>query len=510
MFGRAAAKQDDDTGLFHGVFSSYEIPSCENRKLHSSTSWAITLRSGLPAPWPALLSTSSRIGEAAGGRRLQARGHLAGVHRIDPRVRHRRVQEDRRVLHAVADTLVRRVGGQPAGRHRIVGRAILGNPERGDAEEVVAEHVEQRHAADDGAKQLRALSQRGTDEEAAVGATRDRQPIGRRHPLCDEPARRGDEVVEHVLLVAEHAGAVPALAVLAAAAQDRQRVGPTALEKGDRRGGPGGQHVDVEAAVAGEQGRVGAIAQQPLAMREKKRHAGAVARADHHPLHLEGGRIDRRLERPPDDALRRRAQPDVEDRGRREEAGEPVEELGDVARGEPAERGQRAEPRQRDLTAQSAGRPFEGPHVEDRQARGGVVQEADREVAVKVDRALQHVVPLGDHLAPVGARRLLGVDREDPPARSAAGGEKVDAIVERLDDVEPGVLAGRHGDRWPGCARGGPAACMSKRCTSLLVHPCATLTTSQRPSGERSTLGQSVRSRPSPKSLGSCAGSLPR
>src|SRR5205814_7276773 len=59
---RAAAEQDDDARLLHFVLSSYETPSCANKKLHCSVTSAITLASGLPWPCPALLSTDSRTG----------------------------------------------------------------------------------------------------------------------------------------------------------------------------------------------------------------------------------------------------------------------------------------------------------------------------------------------------------------------------------------------------------------------------------------------------------------
>ena len=175
---RAAAEQDDDARLLHFVHRPADQSRArENTNDHSSTSWAITLPSGLPAPWPAWLSSRSSTGRAACAvRRLQARGHLARVHRIDARVGLGRVKQHGGVGDAVAHVVVRRVGAQPAERVRVVGRAVLGDPQRGDAEAVVAEHVEQRHAADDRAEQLRPLGQRGAHQQAAVRAPRDRQP----------------------------------------------------------------------------------------------------------------------------------------------------------------------------------------------------------------------------------------------------------------------------------------------------------------------------------------------
>ncbi len=405
-------------------------------------------------------------------------------------------------VDTVAHVVIRRVGREPADRLRIVGRAVLGDPERGDAEAVVAEHVEQRHAADDGAEQLRPLGQRGADEQAAVRAPGDRQPLGRRDPVRDQPGRRRDEVVEHVLLVAEHAGAVPALAVLAAAAQDRQRVGPAALEERDRRGRPGGQHADVEAAVAGEQGGRVPSRGSPLrwarnsGMRVPSREV-TITRSTSNAAGSTGASSARQTT-----LFGAATQLDVEDRGRREEAREPVEELGDVARAR--ERRQRARAPAARISRRAP--PFRS---NSRRRAAASCRNADREPTVEVDDALEHVLSLGDDLAPVRARRVTGIDREDPPARRAAGGEKVDAIVEHLDDLEPRVLAGRHGDRRLGSAlRTGEIGVVE---VHLALRPPLRDADHQPASVRREIDARPVgASRPSPKILRSCAGSSPR
>ncbi len=175
----------------------------------------------------------------------------------------------------------------------------------------------------------------------------------------------------------------------------------------------------------------------------------------------------------------------------------PKYSSGDVARA--GEARQRAEARQRDLAARRA------VGAEQPQARGRVVQRSDRQPVMKVDGVLEHVVARRNDVAPVGALGRVRVDGHDPPARRAAGGQDVESIVADLDDVEPGLLARGDRHRQPRRRRD-----RSSSHSSLFDQPWLTVITSQRPSGDRSTLGQSVRSRPSPKTLASRAGSSPR
>ncbi|HZL20961.1 MAG TPA: hypothetical protein VFG23_24720 [Polyangia bacterium] len=213
--------------------------------------------------------SGDRAVDRPGGRGLQPGRHLAGVHGIDARIGGGGVEINGGISHAVPNVRIGRVGRQPAARLGIVGRAVLGNPERGDTKQVVAEHVQQRHGADHRAKQVGPLGERRADQQAAVRAARDCQPLGAGHPLLDQPARGRDEIVEDVLLVGQHARPMPGLAVLAATAQDRQRKSAAALEEGDRRRSPAGQHVDVETAVPGQQRRPAPVARGAFAVREK-------------------------------------------------------------------------------------------------------------------------------------------------------------------------------------------------------------------------------------------------
>ena len=199
----------------------------------------------------------------------------------------------------------------------------------------------------------------------------------------DQPFGGGDEIVEHVLLAAEHAGAVPVLAVFAAAAQDGQRVDAAGLEERDRRRRPARRHAVFEAAVAGEQRGLRAVALDPLAVDEEQRQPRAVARRHHHPFDLEGAAsIGACSFRHGTRGGRGRWRTSTRnDLGRHEERREPVEDLGDVARaGQP---GERAQPGQRDLAARRAVRRIQA------QAQRRVLQRGRRQPAAEVDDALQ-------------------------------------------------------------------------------------------------------------------------
>ena len=108
-------------------------------------------------------------------------------------------------------------------------------------------------------------------------------------------------------LLREHAGLVPGLAVLAAAAQVRDRVDAAVLQERRDLRLPVRQDVDVEAAVAVEQRRVAAVARERAAfVHEEQRALRAVARGVAHLLDLECVRVERRGDLAPYRGLRGR------------------------------------------------------------------------------------------------------------------------------------------------------------------------------------------------------------
>ena len=120
---------------------------------------------------------------------------------------------------------------------------------------MVAEHVEQGDGADHGPAQVGALGDGGAHQQSAVGPAPDGQAVAAGAALGDQPVGGGVEVVEHLLLVGQHPGPVPVLAVLAAAPDAGDGVDAARLAEGDQAGGEAGRRGDGEAAVAGEEGR---------------------------------------------------------------------------------------------------------------------------------------------------------------------------------------------------------------------------------------------------------------
>ena len=121
------------------------------------------------------------------------------------------------------DVVQRRVGQQHLEHLRVVGGAEVGDPRRADREQVEAQHVHhadrrQRHRG-----QVGPLGDRRADQQAAVAAAVQRELPVRRDALGDQVVGDRGEVVEDVLLALEPARVVPGGAVLAAAAQVRDR-----------------------------------------------------------------------------------------------------------------------------------------------------------------------------------------------------------------------------------------------------------------------------------------------
>ena len=121
------------------------------------------------------------------------------------------------------------------------GVAVFGDPEFAGGKEVIAQHVEHAHAAEHGAAEIGALDGDRRGQQTAVGAPVDGQLFAAGVPGGNQPLGGGDEVVEDVLLVAEHARLVPCVAIFIAAAQvghgiDAALLDPVQRLRMDRRG----------------------------------------------------------------------------------------------------------------------------------------------------------------------------------------------------------------------------------------------------------------------------------
>ncbi len=130
------------------------------------------------------------------------------------------------------------------------------------------------------AKSVGALELAGGDEEASVGAAVDGEAGGGGVAVGDEEFGRGDEVVEDVLLVLAGAGLVPPFAELAAAAEGGLGEDAAELHPEDAGGGELGHERDAEAAVAVEQGGVGAVEREVAAVGDEHGQVGAVGGGD--------------------------------------------------------------------------------------------------------------------------------------------------------------------------------------------------------------------------------------
>ena len=130
------------------------------------------------------------------------------------------------------------------------------------------------------AEQIGTLIDHRADQQAAVRSALHRQPCRRRVLVGDQPLGRGDEVVEHVLLLQLGAGVVPRLAVFAAAAHVDAGVDESLFEQRDAQRVEAGRGRDVEAAVAVHQRRVVAVEHDALLVDQEHRHLRAVLAGD--------------------------------------------------------------------------------------------------------------------------------------------------------------------------------------------------------------------------------------
>ena len=129
---------------------------------------------------------------------------------------------------------------------------------------MVAEHVQQWHLADDGPVEIRPLRSDRAHEQAAVAASLSRNAGGVGVLLADEPLGAAVKVVEGVLLLVQHTAAVPALAVLVAAADTGLHHDHSAFQQRAVKSDVAGRDTVVESAVSVDQHRVIAVHFEPL------------------------------------------------------------------------------------------------------------------------------------------------------------------------------------------------------------------------------------------------------
>ncbi len=141
---------------------------------------------------------------------------------------------------------------------------------------MVAQHVHHGHAAQDGGEEIRPLDHGRAHEQPAVAAAFDGNPPRRRVALRDQVLRGRDEVVEDVLLPAEHAGPVPSLAVLSSATEIREREEAAAIEEQGVARIERGRPADVESAVAAQEHRPLPVAGEICTVDQEHRDSSSV------------------------------------------------------------------------------------------------------------------------------------------------------------------------------------------------------------------------------------------
>ena len=193
--------------------------------------------------------------------------------------------EERGIIHPVADPVQGRIGQKGAELILDGGAAIFLDPHRAAGEAVKAQHVHHPHVGQDGGKQVRSLIGDRRDQKPAIRLAVDGQPVRRGDAFGDQVFARRNEVVEHGLLSRAPPGMVPGRAIFPAPADVRHRIDAALFHPGHRPGHVIGDHADAEPAIAGHHGRSGPG--HVRAAHDEDRDAGAVGRGveallDHH------------------------------------------------------------------------------------------------------------------------------------------------------------------------------------------------------------------------------------
>ncbi|KAG1542625.1 hypothetical protein G6F50_014081 [Rhizopus delemar] len=241
----------------------------------------------------------------------------------------------------------------------------------------VALHVQQRHLHHHRTEQFRVLGQHVAGQQAAVAAALPAQVPGGGELALDQVTRHRGHVFIGLVAVLLQRRLVPARAVLATATDVGDHVYAALLQPGAAHatGVARGQR-DLEATVAVQQGRIGAIQLHRLVVHHEVRHAGAVLAGgevllDPLALGIEEGRHG--LQR-----FRRLADLGQGQRGRGQVVGggQPHRVTVVAVHGGHA---QRAEGRR---TNEAAGLPAIGARSQHRQAVLDVVQHVQHQVAL--------------------------------------------------------------------------------------------------------------------------------
>jgi hypothetical protein len=150
--------------------------------------------------------------------RLQGRNIFEGVSGNDAVVGVGCGCQDRGIVLAVPDRVIRRIP-QEVAEGLLIGRiAVFACPERTACESVVAQHVHDPDTRQRDVEQVGALVRNSADEHAAGRFTLDGKAFRRCDTCLFQKFSGSDEVVERILLFVELGGAMPGLSILATSA----------------------------------------------------------------------------------------------------------------------------------------------------------------------------------------------------------------------------------------------------------------------------------------------------
>ena len=270
---------------------------------------------------------------------------------------------------------------------------------------MVTNHVQHPHRRQARPEQVRSLRHHGSHEQPAVAPALNRQTRPGRVAGLDQPLGGRDEVVEHVLLVLFAPGQVPRLAVLAPAAQVRDRQHTAHLHPHHPGRAVYRRERHVEPAVPIQHRRVRSVQLDAFLVRDEHRDPRPVLALVEHLRRLELFEVDVHSRGTKQRALSRLDVVAVA-RSRRREAGERVEGLGVVSPA--AEPARRADPGQFHLAHERA------VGLEHLDHRAGVLEVLGDDPAADEAGAPQRFFSLGHNLPPMVLARIGHVDRDHP------------------------------------------------------------------------------------------------
>src|SRR6266571_1949638 len=243
-------------------------------------------------------------------------------------------------------------------------------------------------------------------------------------------APRGNEIIEDVLFLLQHARVVPFFAILATAAQIGPGKHAAMFDPQEGSDGEDWSQADIKASVTKEQRWIVAVQHQPFLVREKHWHAGAVLRRVEDLRRLVTRRVEVQAYIP---EQRKSAAREVvaKNAGRIEERSKVDEHL--RISGPACKLNDGAESRQGDFTREAAIEVVKPDLVI------GVVHVGHDKLVVDYAGEGDDVVLLRDQLLPLCAFWIAGVDGYDPATRRIPGGMEVEDGAAVADGVVDGI-----------------------------------------------------------------------